>query len=79
VGGTYTLSIENAHRLHQQLQPRWTVPMHYRTAKVALDIAPRDEFVAGLPKESVVNANASEWRCHKGLKDDTARVILLDP
>ena len=45
VGGTYTLSPEDALLFAQRLNPRWVVPIHYRTEDVDLPMAPVEAFL----------------------------------
>ena len=44
VGGTYTLSPEDALTFAERIGPRWVIPMHYRTKDVDLPMAPLRPF-----------------------------------
>ncbi|MGI6486480.1 MAG: MBL fold metallo-hydrolase [Thermoanaerobacterales bacterium] len=45
VGGTFTLDAEGAVAVIQQLSPRVTIPIHFKTSAVSMPIAPVDEFL----------------------------------
>ncbi len=45
VGGGPTIGAGTAMEIVQRLQPRWVVPMHYRTEKISF-LDPADEFIA---------------------------------
>jgi len=79
VGGTFTIGLPDALKLHEQLEPRWTIPMHYKTQKVALDMAPRDEFVAALASDSVCAGEGSVLHCKADDRCGSPQIILLDP
>jgi L-ascorbate metabolism protein UlaG (beta-lactamase superfamily) len=44
VGAGPTIGAEQAAAIVEQLQPRWVVPMHYRTERIGF-LDPVDEFV----------------------------------
>ena len=44
VGGGFTIGAEEAARIVEELQPRWVVPMHYRTERVSF-LEPADAFL----------------------------------
>jgi L-ascorbate metabolism protein UlaG (beta-lactamase superfamily) len=44
IGGGPTIGAEQAAQIVEQLQPRWVVPMHYRTPRVGF-LEPPDEFL----------------------------------
>jgi len=78
IGGKYTLGTDDAVELMRMLRPRWTVPMHYRSKRVDLDMAPRAAFVARLPSGIDVHGSGSaELDC--AAPDCPDGVILLDP
>jgi L-ascorbate metabolism protein UlaG (beta-lactamase superfamily) len=45
VGAGPTIGAEQAAAIVEQLQPRWVVPMHYRTPRIGF-LDPADEFIA---------------------------------
>ncbi len=60
VGGRFTLPIPEAIALMDRLAPRWTVPMHYKSDRVDLDMATLDEFLAEVPTRPLVSVPGSE-------------------
>jgi L-ascorbate metabolism protein UlaG (beta-lactamase superfamily) len=47
VGGGPTIGGEAAATIARELQPRWVVPMHYRTERIGF-LEPEDEFLAAI-------------------------------
>jgi len=47
VGGTFTVDATGASAVVQALGPRVVIPMHFKTPKINLPIAPVDAFLAG--------------------------------
>lgn len=47
VGGGPTIGAEQAVAIVGELEPRWVVPMHYRTERIGF-LEPEDDFVAAL-------------------------------
>lgn len=47
VGGFFTIDAGGAAQVMQKLQPKITIPMHYKTSKINLPIATLDDFLAG--------------------------------
>jgi len=45
VGGTFTLDAEGAAEVVNQLQPKMTIPMHFKTPAVSMPIDPVDKFL----------------------------------
>lgn len=54
VGGTYTIDAAEAKKYIDAISPDIVIPMHYRTQKCTLDIAPLSEFLAISGRETVV-------------------------
>ncbi len=47
VGGGPTIGAEGAAAIVAELEPRWVVPMHYRTERIDF-LEPADEFLAAM-------------------------------
>lgn len=78
VGGKYTIGPAEAAALVRSLAPRWVVPMHYRSPKVDLDMATREDFVAALgPDVRVTAPGGSDLECRE--REGATEVVLLDP
>ncbi len=54
VGGTYTIDAAEAKKYIDAISPDIVIPMHYRTQKCTLDIAPLSEFLTISGRETVV-------------------------
>ncbi len=62
VGGFYTIDPEEATRVVGDIDPRVTVPMHYRTARCAFPIEGVDAFTKGKKKVRVMSGSEIEIR-----------------
>lgn len=51
VGGTYTIDYEAAEEVTKQLNPMMVIPMHYKTDKLNLNIAPVDNFIRAISSD----------------------------
>ncbi len=58
VGGTYTIDAREAVRYIQAIGPKVVIPMHYRTERCTLDIAPLSDFIGAFGKERVCGPEA---------------------
>ena len=77
VGGTFTVDAKGATAVINRLRPRIAIPMHYRTPKVSLDIAPVDGFLAG--KLRVRRIEGSEIDLDKGSLPEPTEIVVLQP
>jgi L-ascorbate metabolism protein UlaG (beta-lactamase superfamily) len=75
VGGRFTIEIPEALTLMERLKPIWTIPMHYRSARVDLDIHERQTFLDAMPADRPqVSVAGSDWT-----PDVDPGVVLLEP
>jgi len=77
VGGTFTIDARGATAVVNRLRPRIAIPMHYRTPKVTLNIAPVDGFLAG--KERVRRVEGSEVEVTKDTLPKPTEIVVLRP
>jgi L-ascorbate metabolism protein UlaG (beta-lactamase superfamily) len=77
VGGYFTIDANEAAQVVRQLNPRITIPMHFKTEKLGFPIAGREEFLA--TQGNVVQTGESEVEVIAGELGDERRVIVLDP
>ena len=77
VGGTFTIDAKGATEVVNLLRPRIAIPMHYRTPKVSLGIAPVDDFLAG--KTQVRRVDASEIAVTRETLPEPTEIVLLSP
>lgn len=54
VGGRYTIDARTAVDYIRAIRPSVVVPMHYRTERCTLDIAPLTEFIGAIGRENIV-------------------------
>lgn len=77
VGGTFTVDAKGATAVVNRLRPCIAIPMHFRTPKVTLDIAPVDGFLAGKPR--VRRIEGSEIDLDKGSLPEPTEIVVLAP
>jgi L-ascorbate metabolism protein UlaG (beta-lactamase superfamily) len=77
VGGTYTLDAEGAWSVIGQLRPSVVIPMHYKTARTSLPLAPLDRFING--REDVQRPGLSVLEVSPEDLGSRSGVIVLDP
>ncbi|MEW6142967.1 MAG: MBL fold metallo-hydrolase [Chloroflexota bacterium] len=77
VGGNYTIGPEDAWALCQQLRPKVILPMHYRTAKVNMPIAPVEDFIRG--RVGVRKLEGSEIELMRDRLPQSVEIIVLKP
>lgn len=75
VGGNYTIDAAGATRVVSALKPKIVIPMHYKTAKLKVDIAPLDAFLQGKPRVERIKGSILEI---KDLPAETT-IIVLEP
>ncbi len=77
VGGTFTVDAKGASAVVNRLRPRIAIPMHYRTPKVSLNIAPVDAFLAEKPH--VRRVEGSEIEVEKATLPQPTEIVVLRP
>lgn len=75
IGGNYTIGPETAWVLCQQVKAKVILPMHYRTAKVSMPIAPIDDFIRG--KAGVRRLETSEIELTRERLPQTTEIIVI--
>ncbi len=75
VGGFYTIDSKAASEVAGQLNPSIIIPMHFKTRKCQLPIAPVDEFTKG--KAGVKMMNSSEISLDRGGLPKETEIIVL--
>ena len=75
VGGFYTMDAAVATAVMNDLKPSYTIPMHFKTAKVEFPIAGVGEFTKG--KKGVRTINGSELEVTKARLPKEPEIILL--
>jgi L-ascorbate metabolism protein UlaG (beta-lactamase superfamily) len=59
VGGRFTIAAAEAAAVVERVQPRWVVPMHYRTPRLNF-LESAEEFLALMPRVSELDSTAFE-------------------
>lgn len=77
VGGTFTIDAQGATQVVRALNPKITIPMHFRTPKVALPLASVDDFLQGKP--NVRRAGGSEIEVTAQTLPAEPEVVVLEP
>ncbi len=77
IGGVYTIDPSQATLTAQKLNPRMTIPMHFKTPRCGFPLAAVDEFIKG--KASVKNPGVSEWEIKREHLPLTPEIIVLQP
>ena len=77
VGGFFTIDAMAASQVCDQLKPKVTIPMHYKTNKCAFPISGVDEFLQG--KKNVSRLDASEVELKSGKLPADTQIIVLQP
>lgn len=78
VGGYFTIDAAEATQVYDHLEPRITVPMHYKTPKVDFPIASVEGFLAG--KANVRRPGTSELRLASPADlPATPEIVVLEP
>jgi len=75
VGGVFTIGIDLATDLMEQLKPKVTIPMHYKTDKVTWLKYTADDFAEG--KRNVVRLNGSEVEINSAGLPGNDQIIIL--
>ena len=60
VGGTYTIDAKKAKKIVDILQPKYIIPMHYKTSDLAIEIADEKEFLSFFAKSDILRVTG-EW------------------
>lgn len=75
VGGYFTIDAKKADELIKILNPKITIPMHYKTKKLDFPIAPLDEFLKN--KESIHKLNSLELEIDKSNIDNYKGIVVF--
>lgn len=76
VGGTFTLDAEGAAAVREQLSPKITIPMHFKTPAVSMPIDPVDKFLDKVGGGEFLDSNTLEVTADD-LKGEVKRVVVL--
>ncbi|MBI3341947.1 MBL fold metallo-hydrolase [Candidatus Curtissbacteria bacterium] len=77
VGGVYTISATDAPDIIAQLEPKVIIPMHYKLPGLKYDLAPVDEFLKVMGKEST--EKVTKYSISTDKLPEEPEIVLLDP
>jgi len=77
VGGTFTIDAKGATAVVNRLRPNIAVPMHYRTPKTKLNLAPVDSFLSG--KTKVRQIAGSDLEVSADSLPEPTEIVVLQP
>jgi L-ascorbate metabolism protein UlaG (beta-lactamase superfamily) len=77
VGGFFTIEATVARQVCDQLKPRITIPMHFKTSKCAYPIAGVEDFLKG--RKDVRKVAGSEVEFEREKLSTAAQIVLLQP
>jgi L-ascorbate metabolism protein UlaG (beta-lactamase superfamily) len=77
IGGVYTIDPAQAAQTAQRLNPRITIPMHYKTPKCGFPLAKVEDFTSG--KAAVKVLKTSELEIQKETLPQSLEIIVLQP
>jgi len=77
VGGVYTIDPVQAGQTAQRLNPRITIPMHYKTPQCGFPLARVEDFTSGKPAVRVLKG--SEVEVQKETLPKNPEIIILQP
>jgi L-ascorbate metabolism protein UlaG (beta-lactamase superfamily) len=78
VGGGPTIDAAEALRIAAALDPKWVVPMHYRTEAIDF-LDPLDQFAAGFPDERRHRAGGPAVELGEIPAGNEPALVILDP
>ncbi|MFB3881819.1 MAG: MBL fold metallo-hydrolase [Armatimonadota bacterium] len=77
VGGTFTIDAKGAAAVVNRLRPNIAIPMHYRTPKTKLNLAPVDSFLSG--KAKVRQVAGSDLEVSANSLPEPTEIVVLQP
>jgi len=77
VGGTYTINAEEAMKIMSQIEPKITIPIHYKIPKLKIKLDGVDKFLKALGIKSLQPLPKLSIK-KKDISEEEAKVILLE-
>ncbi len=78
VGSVYTIDGEKAYNLVKKINPKITIPMHYKTEQLNIDLRPVDDFLSFIDEFQQEDSNKIEINLHN-INNLSPVVVLLPP
>lgn len=76
VGGLFTIDADVANQVRLAIKPKICIPMHYKTKKLAFDLAPVDNFIKKAKEVKIIQC--SEIELNKSMLSDINEVWILN-
>jgi len=77
VGGTYTISAQEAGKIMSQLEPHITIPMHYGLPNLKIKLDPINNFLKAFGLKSLPSMKKLSIK-KKDVATDEAKIIILE-
>lgn len=78
VGGKYTVDAQGAFEISERLDPSAVIPMHYKTTRLTLDIAPPDKFIQIAHQSFDIQRQGDVLMVPAGIHKKRGRVIVME-
>ena len=78
VGGVYTISGQEAHKIISQIEPKIVIPMHYHLPKLKLKLEPVDKFLKAMGQKGI-SPQPKLLLKSKDLTGEETKVVVLKP
>lgn len=78
VGGRYTVDAAGALAICERLNPNMVIPMHYKTKRLTVDIAPVSEFVDRARYDYDLQRQGDVLEVRGGTRKKRGRIILME-
>jgi len=78
VGGKYTIDAKTASSIVSQIEPRIVIPMHYKIAKLKLNIDGVDKFLKQMGEEGIKPEKKLKLSL-KNLPQAETKIVVLEP
>lgn len=78
VGGNYTVGAEEAFDITEQIAPSAVIPMHYRTRRLKLDIAPLNGFIDIARTGYDIQRQLHVLEVPRGVRKKHGRVFVME-
>tara|TARA_B100001013_G_scaffold297481_1_gene198201 strand:+ start:150 stop:806 length:657 start_codon:yes stop_codon:yes gene_type:complete len=78
-GGPPTIKLDDLKTLIEMLEPRVTIPMHYKNEKIDLNIQPVEDFLALCPDNSFTRLDSSTVSITRENIEEIRPIVVLEP
>lgn len=78
VGGNYTVDAEEAFEISERISPHAVIPMHYRTTRLKLDVAPVNGFIEIARQGYDIQRQLNVLDVPKGVRKKHGRVFVME-